>query len=210
MNDGEEWVDKPQQERLDKRRHAFQQAARELFTEQGYEQTSLAEVVERAGGSLATLYKLFGNKEGLLDAVLSESRDLGHTSILDIAALHLPPAETLHRIGAEMSRIYLDPSNLAVVRIVIGRSICNLDFARQFFDQSQMKSKLALRQLFGQWERAGTAMNGDPVMLADLFLSLLVFDFQIQAISHGFLAPPTRQQLRERTDFFLRGAGLAA
>lgn len=201
-------MEKSQDERLDKRRQAFQHAARELFIEQGYEQTSLAEVVERAGGSLATLYKLFGNKEGLLDAVLSQSRDLGHSAILRIAALQLSPAETLHRIGTELSRIYLDPSNLSVVRIVIGRSISNLDFARGFFDQSQMKSKLALRQLFEHWKRAGTAMKGDPVMLSDLFLGLLVFDFQIQAISHGFLAPPTEQQMRERTDFFLRGAGL--
>ena len=202
-------MEKSQQERLDRRRQAFQQAARELFTDQGFEQTSLAEVVERAGGSLATLYKLFGNKEGLLDAVLSQSRDLGHDAILRHARSQLPPGETLHRIGTELSRIYLDPSNLALVRIVIGRSICNLDFARGFFDQSQMKTKLALRELFQRWRDAGIAMNGDPVMLADLFLSLLVFDFQIQAISHGFLAPPTEQQLRARTDFFLRGAGLA-
>lgn len=202
-------MEKSQQERLDKRRQAFQQAARELFIEQGFEQTSLAEVVERAGGSLATLYKLFGNKEGLLDAVLSQSRDLGHDAILRKGGLQRPPGETLHGIGTELSRIYLDPSNLALVRIVIGRSICNLEFARGFFDQSQMKTKLALRELFQRWTDAGIAMNGDPVMLADLFLSLLVFDFQMQAISHGFLAPPTEQHLRERTDFFLRGAGLA-
>lgn len=202
-------MEKPQRERLDKRREAFLQAARELFTEKGYEHTSLAEVVERAGGSLATLYKLFGNKEGLLDAVLSQSRDLGHSAILDIAVLQHSPAETLHRIGTELTRIYLDPTNLSLVRIVIGRSISNLDFAREFFDHSQMRSKLALRLLFGRWKDAGIAMNGDPEMLADLFLSLLVFDFQIQAISHGVLAPPTAQQLRDRTDFFLRGAGLS-
>lgn len=197
------------QERLDKRRLAFQQAARELFIEQGYERTTLAEVVDRAGGSLATLYKLFGNKEGLLDAVLAQSRDLGHSVVERVAAQGLPPAETLHRLGAELNAIYLDPPNLSVVRIVIGRSICDVDFARSFFDLSQMKAKLAMRDLFRRWGDKGIALNGDPEMLADLFLSLLVFDFQIQAISHGFMAPPTEAQVRERTDFFLRGAGLA-
>ena len=198
-----------QQDRLDKRRLAFQQAARELFTEQGYERTTLADVVERAGGSLATLYKLFGNKEGLLDAVLAQSRDLGHSVVARVAAQDLPPSDTLHRLGLELSAIYLAPQHLSVVRIVIGRSICDVEFARRFFDLSQMKAKRAMRALFRRWADKGIALNGNPEMLADLFLSLLVFDFQIQAISHGFMAPPTESQVRGRTDFFLRGAGLA-
>lgn len=201
-------MESPQQERLDRRRQAFQQAARDLFIEQGYEQTTLAEVVERAGGSLATLYKLFGNKEGLLDAVLSQSRDLGNDAIEDISALDLPPDASLHKIGIELTRIFLDPSNLAVTRIVIGRSICDPGFARRFFDHSQMKAKQSLRRLFAKWSESGIEMIGNPLKLADLFGSLIVFDFQIQAISHGSMDPPTEDELYARTEFFLRGAGL--
>jgi len=202
-------LESPQQERLDRRRQAFQQAARDLFIEQGYEQTTLAEVVERAGGSLATLYKLFGNKEGLLDAVLSQSRDLGHQIVETIVAMDLPPDQALHRIAAELSGIFLDPSNLAVTRIVIARSICDPGFARSFFDHSQMKAKQSLRRLFTEWSGTYPEMIGDPVKLADLFTGLIVFDFQVQAISHGSMEPPTAQELRERTEFFLRGAGLS-
>lgn len=43
--------------------------------EQGYDGTSLAEIVRRSGGSLATLYDLFGNKQGLL----MRSRSAGAT-----------------------------------------------------------------------------------------------------------------------------------
>ena len=55
-------------DRLDQRRRAILASARALFVEQGYEKTTLGEIVERAGGSLATVYKLFGNKDGLLEA----------------------------------------------------------------------------------------------------------------------------------------------
>lgn len=57
--------------RLDRRRIALVAAAKALFIEKGYEGTTLGDIVERAGGSLSTLYKLFGNKDGLLEAVIS-------------------------------------------------------------------------------------------------------------------------------------------
>src|SRR3546814_4201594 len=53
----------------ERRQSAILDAAESLFLEQGYERTSLAEIVKRSGGSLATLYELFGNKQGLLRAI---------------------------------------------------------------------------------------------------------------------------------------------
>ena len=50
--------------RLDRRKRAIIDAARALFVEQGYERTTLKDIVDRAGGSLATVYKVFGNKDG--------------------------------------------------------------------------------------------------------------------------------------------------
>lgn len=46
------------------------EAAAEVFCEQGYEKANMSEIVRRAGGSLATLYKLFGNKENLFSQML--------------------------------------------------------------------------------------------------------------------------------------------
>ncbi|RYD43145.1 MAG: TetR/AcrR family transcriptional regulator, partial [Sphingomonadales bacterium] len=48
----------------ERRQSAILDAAESLFLEQGYERTSLAEIVKTSGGSLATLYELFGNKQG--------------------------------------------------------------------------------------------------------------------------------------------------
>jgi len=52
-----------------RRRGAILDAAEELFIERGYEGTKLAKIVRRSGGSLATLYEIFGNKQGLLHAI---------------------------------------------------------------------------------------------------------------------------------------------
>jgi AcrR family transcriptional regulator len=48
------------------------QAAREIFLEKGYAGTSIDEVVQRTGGSKASVYKYFGSKEGLFAAMFAE------------------------------------------------------------------------------------------------------------------------------------------
>jgi len=50
---------------VDQRKQAMLMAARELFLAKGYAATNLDEVVAKSGGSLTTLYQIFGNKEGL-------------------------------------------------------------------------------------------------------------------------------------------------
>lgn len=54
------------------RREAMVAAARDLFLERGFAATSVADVVRRSGGSLATLYSWFGSKEGLFEAIVGE------------------------------------------------------------------------------------------------------------------------------------------
>jgi AcrR family transcriptional regulator len=58
--------------RGDARRRAILDAARDLFVEHGFDGVSMNEVVNRSGGSLATVYQQFGSKEGLFAAILQE------------------------------------------------------------------------------------------------------------------------------------------
>src|SRR5436190_21484911 len=54
------------------RRRAILDAAAALFLERGFADTSVGDVVKRSGGSLATLYSLFGSKEGFFEALVGE------------------------------------------------------------------------------------------------------------------------------------------
>jgi AcrR family transcriptional regulator len=56
---------------------ALLRAAQELFTERGYERTTVRDIADRAGVNQALLFRYFGNKEDLFQAVLAnESRTL--------------------------------------------------------------------------------------------------------------------------------------
>jgi AcrR family transcriptional regulator len=55
-----------------KTRRVLLEAARAVFTEQGYSQASIADVVERAGSSVGSLYHHFGGKSELFLALWHE------------------------------------------------------------------------------------------------------------------------------------------
>lgn len=196
--------------RLDRRRAAVICAARHFFVEQGYERTTLAEIVTRAGGSLATVYKLFGNKDGLLEAVIRENVASGEALVRDAEACRLSPADTLRRIAEGLHEQFLDPDVIALVRIVIARSISEPLFARQFFERTAHRTRDAIAALFARWQEDGVAMNGPPKFLAEMFMGLFVSDLQTQAISHGTAISQLSERLHDRTDFFIAAAGLSA
>lgn len=54
-------------------RRAVVEAARELFTERGYQATTIDAISERSGVPAATVYRLFANKLGILKALLDVS-----------------------------------------------------------------------------------------------------------------------------------------
>ena len=102
------------------RRHAFLEAAREVFLEQGYEAASVNDVVRRAGGSLATLYAQFGNKEGLFLAVTRDQQDRFVQAVTPECVDNLALEPGLQKIGEQFLTTILDKDNLAFFRIIVG------------------------------------------------------------------------------------------
>src|ERR1700723_2087132 len=61
-----------QWQRTAQTQRALLNAAREVFTEQGFTEASIADVVERAGSSVGSLYHHFGGKSELFLALWQE------------------------------------------------------------------------------------------------------------------------------------------
>ena len=57
-----------------KRRYdSVMNAGLELFLKNGFEKTSLNDIVAKGGGSLASIYKFFTNKEGLFASIMEQN-----------------------------------------------------------------------------------------------------------------------------------------
>lgn len=104
------------------RKEAFLAAGRKVFLKQGYQAASVNDVVRIAGGSLATLYLQFQNKEGLFTAVLLDQHARFTKAIAPHSVDHLPLKEALCAVGERFLGALLEPENLAFFRLVVGES----------------------------------------------------------------------------------------
>lgn len=77
-------------------------AAVALFAEQGYDATSVNQVVARAGVAKGALYHHFGSKDDLLYEVYRELVERQLAGLAEILARGLPPADTLRAIVHDM------------------------------------------------------------------------------------------------------------
>ena len=193
--------------RLDRRRGAFITCADTLFLQQGFERTTLADVVECAGGSLATLYKLFGNKSGLLEAVMEDRACAKEGRLQELADGSQSPKEVLELLARDLHDRFLDPAEVALSRVVIAYSLKDPDFARRFHGRTIANARAFLARLFARWQDEGHRLNASPETLAAIFLGMLIYDLHSQAISHGAFTGSVAE-LQEKVHFFCTGAGL--
>jgi len=83
-------------------RNSLLQVALELFVEKGFEATRASEIAQKAGVAVGTIYLHFGDKDGLLSAILVDLADDIYTRVKEVYLKH-PSAspEVLARMHIE-------------------------------------------------------------------------------------------------------------
>ena len=167
------------------RRRAMIEAAESLFLEQGYEATSLAAIVKRSGGSLATLYELFGNKQGLLRAIieLRDEQDCCPTYGQDCAVT--PPSQLLRGYAHRLYAHVTSRRAIALKRIVITEALRDPLFARTLYEDIHLPSVRELAGILRQLDEAGKAKVDDPMAAAVLFFAIVMSDAQLRMLVEG-------------------------
>lgn len=188
------------------RRQAFLQAAREVFLEQGYEAASVNDVVRRAGGSLATLYAQFGNKEGLFFAVLQDQHERFIRAITPDSVDHLSLEEGLQAIGERYVRGLLTRENISFYRIMIGE-------ARKFPEQMRRYNSTGgadkVTSVLANFLRAKGVMSDDPELGASALQQLWRARHQYRSVvddAYQVSEKEIVEHVSRATQIFLHGA----
>ncbi|MGE0666956.1 MAG: TetR/AcrR family transcriptional regulator [Sphingomonadales bacterium] len=171
--------------RRERRRGAMLDAARALFLEQGYDAVSLQDVVARSGGSLSTLYALFGNKRGLLKAVMRTQFERDMREFEGIAGRGASPAETLVDIALGSQEYLAAPDMIRFMRFVIGESLRSPEFGQKFFENVHLRFLDRYVAMFTRWNDEGLLRITDPDLAARQFVSLVLHDLHVRAIYTG-------------------------
>ena len=120
-------------------------AATKLFLSKGYGETSIDAIVEKSGGSKATLYSYYPTKADLFRAVVDSivttqegpelaSFDNVRDTLVDFAE---------HRLG-----IVFSSNHRALMRLIIAERERFPDIARMYYEQGPLHSHMVLRDYF--------------------------------------------------------------
>jgi TetR/AcrR family transcriptional repressor of mexJK operon len=163
------------------RRAAILEAAESMFIDRGFAGTSLAEIVKRSGGSLATVYELFQNKQGLLHAVIQEKRE-GPNDLREAMGDSHSAAERLRTLAHRLHDHFTQPRSIAIMRIVIQESLRDPVFAAEFHRDIHQVKVTELANVFRGWNAEGKADFDDPDAAAALFFATVICEAQINAM----------------------------
>jgi AcrR family transcriptional regulator len=170
------------------RRQAFLQAAREVFLELGYEAASVNDVVRLAGGSLATLYAQFGNKEGLFLAFMQDQHDRFAREMRPPGDMDgLPLEQALQVVGEHFLRRLLQRDSLAFFRVMVSEGRKLPLHMRRYFASGG--SNLIFEELSKQLQQAGLS-EADAGESVTYFIELLRSKHHFQALSDENYAIP--------------------
>ena len=153
----------------------------EVFLERGYAATSIDAVVARAGGSKETLYKMFGNKAGLLTAVC-ESRAMGLRKAIDLEIDDTDIARWLTMVGEPYLRMVLDPRSLALYRLICSEACRLPQVGDLLYRTGPGLSTKKLAERLVCWEKRGEVRVPQPEQAADLFYAMLRGNMQVRSV----------------------------
>ncbi len=187
----------------------FIDAAAEVFSEKGYQHARLSEIVARAGGSLATLYRVFGDKEGLAHAIMERrlhdlSQRMQHLNLPE-----LPPEQALRQAAEHIADGMATAESRVIYRIVVGEGQSFPGLRDWFFDHAVAAVRGKLSDYFEQEVAAGRLKIASPAMAASQFFMMLFGDMVLR-IASGNVQEVDQQELRgyalDAVDRFLHGA----
>jgi AcrR family transcriptional regulator len=148
-------------------------AAFAAFTQGGFAETSTLEIATRARVSKRELYALFGSKQEMLIACISErAKRLTIPSDLPEPRDRATLAHTLSSFGAQLLRETSDPAVIAVFRLAISEAARAPEVGKMLNDIGVATSRGALRELMRR-ACAAKLLDGEPAVLADHFAGLL-------------------------------------
>lgn len=197
--------------RREKRREAILDAAREVFLQRGYGETSLNDIVSVSGGSLATLYDLFGGKAGLFTAMIEEECEnfFGVLSSEDID--ERPLREALGFVARQFFDGVTQQPKTSLLRLVVAEVQNFPEIGTNFYEAGPARGRKMVSAYLENQARRGLLRIDDPVRAADIFIALVLGEYQMKTLCGEDMDLTSKEidaHLNYVLDAFLRIYGL--
>lgn len=194
--------------RREARRQAILDGATAVFVRHGYAGCSIDKVIERVGGSKRTLYREFGNKEGLFAAIVRDNVRRVLEPLTPQSRNDRDLHGTLLAFGYQLMRLQLAPPILGLYRMVVAEGLRFPQLARIFYEAGPGKASERLAEVLAQHRAAGSIPVADCRRAADHFAGLLRDNLHLRVVL-GLQAPPGEREqaalVESAVELFMNG-----
>ncbi len=182
------------------RRLAILGAAFNVLMERGYAGANTLEIARRARVSKRELYAEFGNKAGILEALIASTaaRMQVPLTVPEIADAHAF-ATALAAYGVAALTELTSPHVIAINRLVAAEAGRSSDLGRILNQQGRESNRRALIALIGKAQAAGVLKPGDADVAAGQFFALLTGDLLLRLML-GVIKRPHAKEFRRRAE----------
>ncbi|WP_042446478.1 TetR/AcrR family transcriptional regulator [Azospirillum sp. B510] len=193
---------------------ALLDAAAALFVEKGYAATSLSDVLELAGGSRATLYAHFNDKDGLFRAMMEEhcGRVLERMRAGVIPDQDADPEARLIRIALHLAETLMAPQTITILRTLISEGARIPDLVETFVRLGPERSRAEMAECLRTLDACGRIRIADPELAAQAFSGLVTGSLLMERLifpGRPIDRTAVEDYVRSCVGLFLRGSAPA-
>jgi AcrR family transcriptional regulator len=147
-------------------------AATQLFLKDGYDKTSIDAILERSGGSKATLYAYFPTKQDLFRAVIEDVLVSGRRVLPD------PKREDIGAMlvdfGIDRLQVIFSERHRAVLRLIIAERERFPELARLYHERAPQRGHRMLVSYLEELNQAGRLKIDDTDEASEFFIGMLL------------------------------------
>ena len=189
------------------KRAAILEAAKRLFTSQGFDGTSMDQIAAEAGVSKLTVYSHFGDKETLFAAAAKAYCDQQLPSSLFDTRPEIPLPERLLQIARAFFASISAPEAVAGHRILCTPQMADSPLPAMFWEAGPKRVQAEFAQLLQRRIEAGELEVDDVPRAASQFFTLLKGDAHAQLVmgcGETACRDAVRAHLSASVEMFLR------
>ncbi len=165
-------TDLEKQERVEPRRRIVA-AARKLFFAEGYSGVSTEQLARRASVSKSTLYKYFGDMQGVLRAVAESEADHFEFDMAHAPATAPEFEAALVAFGSELLQLILQEDKLQFDRLMFEQARSSPEIAEIYYTSAIERTRVHLEELLEYGRNTGfLKSDADTQTLSDHLLCM--------------------------------------
>jgi len=155
------------------KRAAILEAAKQMFTQGGFDGASMDQIAAAAGVSKLTVYSHYGDKEALFVAVVKSHCEQQLPSSLFEPMPQLPLCERLLAVAQTFYAMISSPESVAGHRMLCTPQLCNSPLPQLFWEAGPKRVQSDFAALLEHRVAAGELEIGDVPRAASQFFTLL-------------------------------------